>query len=76
MSISHIAQHLNNKGIELRESSLQSKKAQKLWKGIRNNFADFISFKKNNNLAFLKIGEKCILNFEQEKPVVSKNKMK
>ncbi|NCQ51613.1 hypothetical protein GW796_06910 [archaeon] len=74
----HMAQHLNNKGIQFRQSTICSHAAQLLWDGINTNLIDYVTnskIKVSNgfkNISFLSIGHDCILEFKNNKPIVSK----
>lgn len=77
----HMSQHLSQKGISFRQSTLCSDEAQVLWNGINNHWAENVkikqikSGKENIPVSFLSIGEDCILSFENNKPVIKKIKL-
>ena len=69
----HMAQHLNAKKIQFRESTVQSEQAQRLWNGIQKNLDKNVKVKKINNedfVCFLNVGTNSTLLFENKKPVV------
>ena len=69
----YMAQHLNAKKIQFRESTVQSEQAQRLWNGIQKNLDKNVKVKKINNedfVCFLNVGKNSALLFENKKPVV------
>lgn len=69
----HMAQHLNAKKIQFRESTVQSEKAQRLWNGIQKNLYKNVKVKKIYNedfVCFLKVGINSSLLFENSKPII------
>lgn len=69
----YMAQHLNAKKIQFRESTVQSEQAQRLWNGIQKNLDKNVKVKKINNedfVCFLNVGTNSTLLFENKKPVV------
>ena len=73
-----IAKHLKSEGLRFRSSMLQSSQAKQLWSGIHEHFARHIEFDTINNtqVAFLTIGEDCMLYFNQGKPELKKHGFK
>lgn len=76
----HMAQHLTNKSIDFRQSTLCSESAQKLWLGIEKHWQFMIHKEQignpKTNVRFLKVGQDCVLEFMENKPVVKmKNKI-
>ncbi len=71
----HIAQYLNQKGIQFRESINLSPKAKRIWQKMEEHWPESIEEKKIKfgskvqSLNFLKIGQNHHLCFENEKPV-------
>lgn len=78
----HMSQYLSSKGIQFRQSTLCSDSAQKLWDGISKHWSENVQVKKMKsghqqvNVSFLSIGADSILAFENNKPVIHKNKLK
>lgn len=74
----HMAQHLNSKGIDFRQSTICSDSAQRLWKSIEVNFSDNVTtkykkvFDEKVKVSFLSIGQDCSLSFTDKKPTIHK----
>lgn len=71
-----MAQYLTKNNIYFRQSSLNSEKAVRLWNGINQHWAKFILIEKGEvskkTVSFLKIGEDCMLSFENNRPIITK----
>lgn len=78
----HMSQYLSSKGVKFRQSTLCSEEAQQLWNGINKHWNKNVKsqqIKNGNtqvNVSFLSIAKDCILSFENNKPVIQKNKLK
>lgn len=77
----HMSQYLQKKGVEFRQSTLCSKKAQLLWNGINKHWSEHIEIRKIKsgsqevNVSFLSIGQDCVFSFQNNKPTIN-NKLK
>ncbi len=72
----HMAQHLNEKGVEFRQSTVCSDQAQRLWKGIETHWENNTrqekkkTFNKSVKVSFLSIGKDAVLAFENNQPKI------